>query len=120
MPRAATGLRFSRIGSMSWNALRAPDWNVIASWISKSRRTRPFVTPRPYSTETRGVNVRTWLARRSCASCESGAARNASKRSDSDLTSVVASAVLPARAAAASAARSPATSASGATPSCER
>ena len=42
-------------------------WNVIASWISKSRSTRPFATPRPYSTETSGVNVRTWPARRPCS-----------------------------------------------------
>ena len=66
-PRAAAASRFSSIGSMSRNALSAPAWNVIASWISKSRRTRPFATPRPYSTETSGVNVRTWLARRSCS-----------------------------------------------------
>ena len=46
---------------MSWNALSAPAWNVIPSWISKSRRTRPFATPRPYSTEMSGVNVRTRL-----------------------------------------------------------
>ena len=100
MERAAAGLRFSSIGSMSWNALSAPAWNVIASWISKSRRTRPFATPRPYSTETSGVNVRTWLARRCCSCCESGAARNASRRSESDVTSLVTSAVRCARAAA--------------------
>ena len=105
-------LRFSSIGSMSRNALSAPVWNVIASWISKSRRTRPSETPRPYSTETSGVNVRTWLARRRCSRDESGAARNASRRCESDVDQRRDLGVRPARAARVSAASPPARAAS--------
>ena len=120
MLRVAVASRLSSIGSMSRNALSAPVWNVIASWISKSRRTRPSETPRPYSTETSGVNVRTWLARRRCSWAESGAARKASRCCESEPTSVATSAVRPARAARVRAASPPAIAASWATPTCER
>ena len=61
---------------MSWNAPAAPSRNVIASWISKSRVTRPSFTPRPYSMGTSMRNRSSCPALRASSSSDNGAARN--------------------------------------------